>query len=71
MILMMPLVQNTLSRFVAGGQIAGCSARIMRHDEVLFEGHFGYADIEEKDYNAGNSFKCKVNLEVCAAPKLT
>ena len=48
MILMMPLVQNTLSRFVAGGQIAGCSARIMRHDEVLFEGHFGYADIEEK-----------------------
>ena len=47
MILMMPLVQNTLSRFVAGGQIAGCSARIMRHDEVLFEGHFGYADIEE------------------------
>ena len=48
MILMMPLVQNTLNRFVAGGQIAGCSARIMRHDEVLFEGHFGYADIEEK-----------------------
>ena len=47
MILMMPLVENTLSRFVAGGQIAGCSARIMRHDEVLFEGHFGYADIEE------------------------
>ena len=43
---MMHLVKNTLSRFVADGQIAGCSARIMRNDEVLFEGNFGYADIE-------------------------
>ena len=45
---MMELVQNTLSRFVADGQIAGCSARIMRSDEVCFEGSFGYADIEKK-----------------------
>ena len=42
----MHLVENTLSRFVADGQIAGCSARIMRSDEVLFEGNFGHADIE-------------------------
>ena len=45
---MMPLVQNTLSRFVADRQIAGCSVRIMRSDEVLFEGNFGWADIEAK-----------------------
>ena len=45
---MMDLVQNTLNRFVSSGQIAGCSARIMRNDEVCFEGHFGYADIEKK-----------------------
>ena len=44
----MQLVQNTLSRFVSSGQIAGCSARIMRNDEVCFEGCFGYADIENK-----------------------
>ena len=42
---MMELVSNTLSRFVSSGQIAGCSARIVRHDETLFEGSFGYADI--------------------------
>ncbi len=41
-------VMNTLSRFVASGQIAGCSARILHRDEVVFEGHFGYADIEKK-----------------------
>ena len=45
---MMDLVQNTLNRFVSSGQIAGCSARILRNDEVCFEGHFGYADIEKK-----------------------
>ncbi len=44
----MNLVQNTLSRFVESGQIAGCAARIMRNDEVCFEGCFGYADIENK-----------------------
>ena len=45
---MMELVQNTLSRFVSSGQIAGCSARIMRRDQVCFEGCFGYADIGQK-----------------------
>ena len=44
----MQLVQDTLSRFVSSGQIAGCSVRIMRNDEVRFEGHFGYADIGKK-----------------------
>lgn len=44
----MKLVQNTLSRFVEDGQIAGCAVRIMRNDEVCFEGSFGYADIEKK-----------------------
>ena len=43
----MKLIQNTLGRFVSDGEIAGCSARIMQNDEVLFEGHFGYADIEK------------------------
>ncbi len=41
----MKLVQNTLSRFVSSGQIAGCSVRIMKDDKVCFEGNFGYADI--------------------------
>ena len=45
---MMNLVQDTLSRFVSSGEIAGCSARIMRNDEVIFEGCFGYADIGKK-----------------------
>ncbi len=44
----MKLVQNTLSRFVAEGQIAGCAVRIMKDDEVRFEGCFGYAEIEKK-----------------------
>ncbi|MBP5727440.1 MAG: beta-lactamase family protein, partial [Clostridia bacterium] len=44
----MRLVQNTLSHFVSSGQIAGCAARIMRNDEVCFEGSFGYADIGNK-----------------------
>ena len=44
----MHLVQNTLSRFVSEGQIAGCSARIMKDDEVRFEGCFGYANLEKK-----------------------
>ena len=39
------LVQNTLSRFVSSGQIAGCAVKIMRKDQNLFEGSFGYADI--------------------------
>ena len=42
------LIHNTLSRFVDSGEIAGCSARILRNDEVLFEESFGYADIESK-----------------------
>ena len=45
----MELVRNTLSRFVDSGEIAGCSARIMRNDEVLFQECFGYADIEKKE----------------------
>ncbi len=44
----MNLIQNTLSRFVSSGQIAGCAIRILRKDEVLFEGGFGYADIDRK-----------------------
>ena len=45
---MTQLIHNTLSRFVDSGEIAGCSARIMRNDEILFEESFGYADIESK-----------------------
>ena len=44
----MKLVQDTLSRFVSSGQIAGCAVRIMRNDEVCLEDSFGYADIEKK-----------------------
>ncbi len=44
----MDQVRNTLSRFVNDRQIAGCSVRIMKDDEVCFEGSFGYADIEKK-----------------------
>ncbi len=43
----MNLIENTLGRFVSDGEIAGCSARIMQNDEVIFEGHFGCADIEK------------------------
>ena len=43
----MNLIQNTLSRFVEEKQIAGCAVRVMRNDEVFFEGSFGYADIEK------------------------
>ncbi len=42
----MPLVQNTLSRFVDSGAIAGCVAKVIRRGEPLFEGCFGYADRE-------------------------
>ena len=44
----MKLVQNTLSRFVDAGQIAGCSVKILKDDEVRFEGYFGYANIEKQ-----------------------
>ena len=44
----MNLIQNTLSRFVESGQIAGCAIRVMRDDKVFFEDSFGYADIEKK-----------------------
>ena len=44
----MRLIQDTLGRFVSSGDIAGCSARIMRNDEVCYEESFGYADIEKK-----------------------
>ena len=44
----MKLLQNTLSRFVEEGQIAGCAVRVMRNDEVCYEGSFGYADIEKQ-----------------------
>ena len=43
----MELVRDTLSRFVSDGQIAGCAVRIMKDDEVRFEGCFGCADIEK------------------------
>ena len=43
---MMKLVQDTLSRFVESGQIAGCGAKIMRDDQICFEGSFGCANIE-------------------------
>ena len=46
--MMMEMVRNTLDRFVSSGQIAGCSAKIMRNDEVCFEEHFGYADRERQ-----------------------
>ena len=51
----MKLVQNTLSRFVDEGQIAGCAVRIMRNDEVAYEGSFGYADIEKKQEMSSES----------------
>ena len=44
----MNLIQDTLSRFVSSGQIAGCAVRVMRKDDVVFEGSYGYADIERK-----------------------
>ncbi len=43
----MNLIQDTLSRFAEEKQIAGCAVRVMRNDEVFFEGSFGYADIEK------------------------
>ena len=46
--MMMHLVQNTLSRFVDAGQIAGCAVKIVREDQTCFEGCFGYADLERK-----------------------
>ena len=52
---MMELVRNTLSRFVSSGQIAGCAAKILRHDEVLFKENFGYANIEKKVPIADNT----------------
>ena len=44
----MELIRNTLSRFVDDGLIAGCAVRVMRNDDVCFEGSFGYADIDKK-----------------------
>ncbi|MBO4378720.1 MAG: beta-lactamase family protein [Clostridia bacterium] len=44
----MKLLQDTLSRFVDEGRIAGCVVRVMKDDEVRYEGSFGYADIENK-----------------------
>jgi len=52
---MMERVQNTLSRFVDSGQIAGCAAKIMRHGEVCFEGCFGYANREKGVKIAGDT----------------
>ncbi|MBR2824408.1 MAG: beta-lactamase family protein [Clostridia bacterium] len=45
---MLNLVGNTLNRFVEEGQIAGCSAKIIREGETLFQGSFGYANLERK-----------------------
>ena len=44
----MQLLQNTLSRFVSSGEIAGCAIRVMRGDAVLLEDSFGFANIEKK-----------------------
>ena len=44
----MNLIRNTLSRFVTEGQIAGCSAKIVRGGGTLFQGSFGYADVEKQ-----------------------
>ena len=44
----MHLLQNTLSRFVDSGHIAGCAIKVVRNDKTLFEGSFGYANIENK-----------------------
>ena len=44
----MNLIKDTLSRFVDEKQIAGCAVRVMRNDEVFYEGSFGYADIEKQ-----------------------
>ena len=44
----MKLVRDTLNRFVAEGQIAGCSAKIIQDGRTRFEGCFGYADIEKQ-----------------------
>ena len=52
---MTQLIHNTLSRFVDSSEIAGCSARIIRNDEVLFEESFGYADIESKLKMSGDT----------------
>ncbi len=52
---MMEFVRDTLKGFVSSGQIAGCSVRIMRDDEVCYEGCFGSADIEKKIPMAENT----------------
>ena len=44
----MHLLQNTLSRFVASGQIAGCGAKVIRNDKTRFEGYFGFANREKQ-----------------------
>ena len=49
------LIHNTLSRFVDSGEIAGCSARIMRNDEVLFEENFGFANVESRHRISDNT----------------
>lgn len=43
----MELLRNTLDRFVASGQIAGCAAKVVRGGETLFEGAFGHANLEK------------------------
>ena len=44
----MQMLQNTLNRFVASGQIAGCGAKVIRNDKTCFEGYFGLADREKR-----------------------
>jgi len=41
----MPLLEKTLERFVTSGDIAGCSAQVIRNGETIYKGSFGYADI--------------------------
>ena len=51
----MRLLENTLSRFVESGQIAGCAAKVIRGGETLFEGSFGYADREAQIKMSGDT----------------
>ncbi len=41
----MPLLAKTLERFVSSGDIAGCSAQVIRNGETIYKDSFGYADI--------------------------
>ena len=44
----MRLLQDTLSRFVSSGQIAGCVVKVVRNNQCCFEGSFGCANLENQ-----------------------